>query len=167
MSDDTPPLSHEFLAQIGLIAAQWSAIEVAMELAILKIQEIDLSTGLVLTSEIGFRQRYNLLMTFANEPGGIEPKTEADTLKRILKRIWNAYPKRNAAVHPLWVATDDPLIAKRMGIRAKGRLRVISESVSLDDLIKDAEEIRQIGGYLSAFMERNGLTPKGGIENVP
>ena len=166
MSDKTPPLSWEFLAQIGLITALWSAIEAAMQIAILRIQEIDLPTGMVVTSELGFRQRYNLLMTLANEPGGIEPETDALALKSILKRIWNAYPKRNAAVHPLWVATDDPLVAKRMGVRAKGRLRVISEPVNIKDLAKDAEEIRQIGSDLSAFMERKGLTAEGGIENI-
>ena len=64
------------------------------------------------------------------------------------------------------MATDDPLVAKRMSVRAKGRLRVVSEPVSIKDLAKDAEEIRQIGRDLSAFMERKGLTPEGGMENI-
>ena len=166
MPNDDLPFSREFLTQIGLITTLWSGIEAAMEIAILEIQEIKLSTGLVVTSELSFRQRHNLLMTFANEPGGIEPETDALALKGILKRIQNAYPKRNAAVHPLWVATDDPLVAKRMSVRAKGRLRVVSEPVSIKDLAKDAEEIRQIGSDLSAFMERKGLTAEGGMENI-
>ncbi len=164
---DEWPLPSAFLECIGTIAVLWSAIEIQMEVALLRIQEINLSTGMVVSSELGFRSKCNLLLTAANEQGGIKSEAEAKALKNILKRIQDAYPKRNNAVHPLWIRTEDPNVATRKGIRAKGRLRVVDEPVKLEDLATDAREIAQIGFDLTAFMIRNKLAPKDGLENVP
>ncbi len=129
-----------------------------LEFAILRHQEIELSTGMVLSANLGFQSKLYLLTTFANE-GGFEPESECRALLKIIGRIQEAYGKRNLVVHSVWVPTDDPNIGRCKGVRARGRLRVIDEPISVDRLTEIAEEIRQIGADMTIFMERHNLTP--------
>lgn len=163
MSDpnNLPPISDPILRNIGLIAALWSALEVQLEFAILRHQEIDLSTGMLLTTNLGFQSKIYLLTTFANE-GGIQPESEAKALLKLLSRIHAAYADRNLVVHSVWTATDDANIARCRGIRTRGKLRLLDEPMSVDRLAEIADVTRQIGADLTDFMERHNLTPENG-----
>ena len=91
--------------------------------------------------------------------GGIEPESEAKALLGLLKRINATYPKRNLVVHSVWTPTDDPNIGRIQGVRVRGRLRVIDEPMSVNQLAEIAEEIRKVGSDMAAFMGRHNLTP--------
>ena len=159
---NTPPLSPPILQNIGLIAALWSALESQLEIAILRQQEIDLPTGMVLSANLGFQSKLYLLRTFANE-GGVEPVSEAKELLNLIQRIQRAYRDRNLIVHSVWAATEDPNIARCKGLRVRGKLRIIDEPISVDRLADIANMIRQIGADLTAFMERHNLTPENSV----
>jgi hypothetical protein len=158
IKDTTPPLSDEFLREIGLVTAYWSALEAQMEIAILLHQKIDLSVGLVVTSSLGGLAKLNLLDTFNNE-GAFEPLSTKEDVKKLLKRINSASARRNEVAHHVWVATDDPKVAIRKSVRAKGKLNVVNERVHIGQLQTIAEQIRQTGEDFTAFMELQGLRP--------
>lgn len=151
-------LSDPILRNIGLVAALWSALEAQLEISILRLQDIKLETGMVLSSTIGFRSRIGLLRTFANE-GGVKPENEAKALLDLLKRMEAAYLNRNLVVHAFWTPTDDPNVGNIKGVRATARLRVINEPMTVDGLAKIADEIHHIGADMLAFMERQRLVP--------
>ena len=166
MYDDiTPPLSDEFLREIGLITAYWSALEAQMEVAILLHQKIDLSVGLVVTSSLGGLAKWNLLETFNNE-GAFEPLSTKEEVKKLLRRINNAHARRNEVAHHVWVATDNPKVAVRQSVRARGQLNVINERVHIGQLQTIAEQIRQTGEDLSTFMDLQGLRVEDSTEDA-
>lgn len=159
------PLGDKILRNIGLVTTSCSALEALMEFAILRQQEMDLSSGMVVTANLGFWSRWNLLMTFANE-GAFKPEDECIALKRILNDIKDAYGLRNGVVHPVWSATNSPDIANRKTIRVKGRLKVVDEPLSVDEIQAIADQILSAGAALLAFMEKHGLTPEDSDEDT-
>ena len=156
-SSHSPSVSDPILRNIGLIVVLWSVLETQLEIAILRHQEIDLGTGMVLSANLNFQSKLFLLTTFANE-GGFKPESEAKALLKLLGRIQNAYGERNLIAHSFWTPTDDPNVARIRGVRARGKLRVIDEPMSVDRLAEIAETIRQIGADMIDFMERHDLT---------
>lgn len=105
-----------------------------MELAICSLYDVNLDRGLVLTSNIGFQSRVALLK-IVGKHGGIKDPVEADKFIALVKRVDAAYADRNAVAHGVWTGTDDPAIAYRSSLRAKGTsLRASNDPVSLADL---------------------------------
>lgn len=60
-------IAEEVYTEIGKIAVLWSKLEVLLEYLILDIQCIPHETGLVITSELSYRGKYNLIQTFFND----------------------------------------------------------------------------------------------------
>jgi len=153
------PHNERLLKAIGLTALYWSALEEQMEFAILRFQRIPPSSGLPITSNVGFKGKWDLL-DLAAKDGTALPSAEAIRLRKILTRILNAYPKRNRAVHAIWIPTKDPAVVLKAGIRTKGKLIAAHDRIEIAQVEADAEEIRQIGEDLSAFLKDNHLSPK-------
>lgn len=153
-----PPLSDQFLREIGLITAYWSALEIQLELAILEYQEIDPSVGLVITSHLGGSAKIELLRTF-NYEGAFEPKSTKKDVNLLFDSVLEAYKRRNEVAHHLWVATEDPEVAKRKSVEARGKLRVIDERVHISDLRSIAKKIRDVGDKMTEFMVLQDLAP--------
>ena len=160
------PIGDRILRNIGLITASWSILETQMEFAILRAQEINLSEGLIVTSHLSFRAKYDLLMTFANS-GDLASEEDTAQFKNLLGRILAAYGIRNAAAHHAWFGSPDPDVATRKSIKAKGKLQVIDETVHVNQLKEDVETIRTLGAELLEFMQNHGLAPEDSPENSP
>ena len=142
---------------IGMILVLWSYIEMAMECAICRLYDINMDRGLVLTSNIGFQSRVSLLRILAKR-GAIEDAEAAKECLSLLSRIEKGYADRNAVAHALWSGTDDPAVAQRMAIRAKGsRLRCIQEPVHLSELADTLARLDTIRREFAALMRRLGL----------
>jgi hypothetical protein len=128
------PLSDEHLYAIGGIVVIWSHIELAMEVAICGLYDINIDRGLVLTANIGFQSRVSLLRILATR-GAIKDKATAADLLKLLARVEERYAERNAVAHGVWSGTEDPKVARRMSIRAKGnRLKCADDPVSFDQV---------------------------------
>ncbi len=160
---DYPPnkspalISDAHLRAIGAICVIWSTIEMAMELAILGLYQIDHDRGLPLTSNIGFQSRLALLRILAMR-GAIKDQTEAKACEDILNRIEKSYPKRNEAAHGLWAPTKSPYVAQRLAIRAKGnRLRCLKEPVTAAELEETAGSLLVLHEDFTDLMMRLGL----------
>lgn len=159
-------ISDELLRSIGLVAFYWSVLEAHLEFLILKLQDIPFQTGLVLTSHLGFRARCYLLHTAVNDDPALSDSASKE-LKQLIVRTEAAYPKRNQVVHSVWTPTDDPLVARYRGIRARGRLKLIDEPMHVNEIENIAEEIHSIGGDFLLFQYRYGLLPKDGPDDSP
>lgn len=157
-SDNDPHLSDPILRNMGLVTALWGILETHLEFFILTHQEIKLSTGLLLTANLSFRAKADLLKTFATEKAF--SGDENNKLKTLVRQAEGLYGKRNMVAHCAWLPTDDPLVAKVRGVRTRGKLVVRDDEVSVDDLQAIANDIHRLGVAFLAFMARNGIRPE-------
>jgi hypothetical protein len=123
--DDFPgkspsPLSDYHLRAIGAVVVNWSALEMAMEIMILGLYEVAPNRGLVLTSNLSFQNKLTILRILATK-GAIKDDAEAQKCVDLLKRIEDAYVKRNIVAHGLWSSGKVQGLARRMSIRVRGR----------------------------------------------
>ncbi len=151
-------LSDPILRNMGLVTARWGVLEAHLEFLILRFQEIDLNTGLLLTANLSFRAKADLLLTFAAEKGFADD--ENSKLKTLVREAERLYGKRNMVAHSAWFPTDNPLVAKVRGIRTRGKLVVTDDEISANDLQAIADEIHALGADLLDFMDRNGIRPE-------
>ena len=117
-----------------------------------------LKTGLLLTANLSFRAKADLLLTFANEKAFSDD--ENDKLKKLVRKAERLYGKRNMVAHSGWFPTDNPLVANVRGVRTRGKLVVTDDEVSTDDLQAVADDIHALGFAFLDFMDRNGIGPK-------
>ena len=158
------PVSDEHFRAIGEIVVIWSRIEMAMEVAICGLYEVNPDRGLVLTSNIGLQSRVALLRILAKR-GGIKDRSAAGDMLKLLTRIEQSYAKRNGAAHGVWSGTADPTMARRMSIRAKGsRLTCASDIVPASELHAVADELDVLRLDFSRLLVRLRLpSPLGAI----
>ena len=148
-------LSDPILRNMGLVTASWGVLEAHLELLILRHQEINLSTGLLLTANLSFRAKADLLLTFAAEKAFADDQNIK--LKTLVRKAERLYGKRNMVGHCAWFRTDNPLVAKVRGVRTRGKLVVTDEEVSVNELQLIADDIHALGAALLDFMEYNGI----------
>jgi hypothetical protein len=154
---DTHPISDEHLSAIGAVVVVWSLVEMAMETAICGLYEISTDRGMVLTANIGFRSRVDLLRILATK-GAIANADHARDMVEILSRIEKGYAERNAVAHGWWSGTRHPKIARRMSIRAKGRRLVCSdEKVPIGQLLATRDRLDDLRRDFSALLRRLDL----------
>ena len=148
-------LSDPILRNMGLVTASWGVLEAHLEFLILKHQDIALNTGLLLTANLSFRAKADLLLTFAAEKAFADD--ENSKLKTLVREAERLYGKRNMVAHCAWLSTDNQSVAKVMGVRTRGKLVVSDDEVSVSELQLIADNIHALGADLLDFMERNGI----------
>lgn len=159
--DDLFHLSEPILKHMGLVIAYWGVLEAQIEFFILRNQKIPSSTGLLLTTNLSYRAKADLLMTFAKSDRDL-PESEKTALKDIVVEADRLYGKRNRVTHSSWHPTADPLVARVRGIRARGKLVITDKDIHIDKLRQDAVDIRELGRVMLDFMKRNGIRPEDG-----
>lgn len=149
---DVPQFPDAFHHAVGQVVVFWAGIEAQMEFLILAHQEIRPETGLLLTANLGYHSKMDLLKLFLKD---IPRPADVGELKGLIERIGKAYPKRNGVAHAVWAPTKDDKVVMRMGIRTKGgKLATINELVPVDSIYDTADEIRIIGRDLDSFVRR-------------
>ena len=113
-----PPKSH--LEAIGAIAAQWAVIEVTIEMIVLGLYELHMDRGLVFTSLLTLNAKVDLLRILANNEA-VDDKALSERLMAVANRVPEVYGERNKVVHGQWVRTDQPGVARRLTLRARGK----------------------------------------------
>jgi hypothetical protein len=166
-----PPKDH--LAAIGSIAVIWTAIESIMETTLLGLYEIDIGRGLVLTANLSFHARMSLLRILTGESVHMDP-AQAEEMNVILTRIDAGFGDRNAIIHGLWGPGDEPGIARRLSVRARGKkLQAISQNYKaqhlwaisdrLAVLLKDFADL----GHRLGIEERLAAAPRHSLGERP
>lgn len=156
--DEIYYLSDPILIHMGLVISFWGALEHQMEFLILHNQEISVGRGLLLTTNLSYRSKSDILRTFANEDDDL-PKEERDILKSVVNRANQLYGIRNMIAHAQWMPTDDPQKARVMSVRTTGKLRLLDKDVDVEELKCCAKELRDLGAELIDFIIRNKLQP--------
>lgn len=151
------PEKPDHVWMIGYIVLSWSHIETMLEFTICHYVGVGTDKGLVLTANIGFFSRLDLLRIALNSKDTVAEEDKGD-LKTLISDTNDAYRIRNVAAHANWSATEDPMICRKMAIRAKGkRLQLIDEPVHLRDLVNDADVVYQLGRRWHDFLVRIGI----------
>lgn len=159
-------LPDHFYYNIGQIAAKWSAIEAELEFIILDAYEIKQENGLIISSQLGYRAKTDLIRVLLNWKADHEPPKDKE-LFDLMAKVDEAYGRRNATVHSIWRGSDDPNIAYRTSIRAKGKLKYGSDPVTIEELEADVEALRALGKALHAARNAKRFSTKDGNEDTP
>lgn len=154
-------LTDDHYAAIGLVAAEWSVLELAIEAAIIQYLTDEWEVGRIVTVEMGNVARQNAMLALArwhmehtrpDHFNHITP-TQYKALETVCGKIDGLRARRNEAVHAYWVSTGNTQkgIAQHMKVSAKRVLKAELRPIALDDLRKLAEDIATIHGEFRAF----------------
>jgi hypothetical protein len=137
-----PFISEEHAAAIGYVALRWSEVESALKVLIRDMLGIG-SIADALTAELPTIAAVNLCTVLIDLTDNDE---WIDRWNAIEKRIEEARPKRNDAIHAEWQAVGKTHIALRSHARRKYQFRMIPiETKALNDLsdfiVQVAEDI--------------------------
>lgn len=147
----TGALTDEHYRAIGLIAAEWSVLEIALETAIIQYISDEWDDGRVLTVELGNVARVNAIIALAKlnmeradkESFNYITPDQFATLVKICNKIDNLRTRRNEAVHAYWLPPDfrGTGTTQHMRVSAKRVLKAELRPMALSDLNSLAEEI--------------------------
>ena len=166
MSSQSYDLPDPFYYNIGQIAAKWSAIEAELEFIILDAYEINQNNGLILSSQLGYRAKIELIRVLLNWKADHELQKSKEMFDLVAK-VDEAYGRRNATVHSVWRGSAEPNIASRTSIRAKGKLKYGSEPVTIEELEADVEALRTLGRALRTAHDAKRFSTKDSNEDAP
>ena len=137
----------------------WAIIEASMETIILGMYEVNMDRGLVLTANIPFNSRLDLLRIIANN--GVDDDVLAQKFNTVLGKIQELHGQRNKMVHGLWRLTDHPGKVRRLGVRARGKKVVASaEDFTASDLWKVVSDIASTREELMSVADELGIDAK-------
>lgn len=140
---------ERYLAQIGLIAVQWSHLEVVFSNAIWYLLRLDVETGKIVTGGLDMVPRANMAINLARHLKA--PKVLIDGLVLARKKIQDGLDqRRNQIIHGVQRSGRDHSTALIDVHRGKGS-RQTSE-VSLDDLIKLSAGLKAVREPLDAII---------------
>lgn len=128
-----PPIPNDYFLLIGQIAAVWSRAEYILQCTVVSlICELDQSGGMMLTANIGYQSRCDLLRSYWSAAGP-EDELIVKEWKAMLNLLKDAYARRNAFVHGLWANDEPSLVPRRLVLRPKGRLTLESVVTETSD----------------------------------
>lgn len=137
---EAKPLPPEHYHAIGLVAANWAALEILVASAIWRIGEIPDDIGACLTSQIyTFDSKVKALEAILKRRGDLEPVIKA--LSKFNTEAGNALRRRNRAMHDGWIVDAETDEVMRYEITANRKLRLGYVGASTSDLMTLAQEI--------------------------
>lgn len=158
----------EFDAALGRIVLAFSYLEDSVRNVICLLLQSDLRVGVIVTAEIGFRQRLDVLASLVRHRWGSatspsEPKVIAE-LKQLLRICRRAEELRNQHLHSGYSRTA----RTKTSAKADHGLRVSVEPTSADILLDVADYIVNVAMTVEEFPLSLGLatTVGGGADYV-
>src|SRR5690349_18336973 len=148
------PLPYDYLAQIGMITANFAILENALSNAIIFLLELDVRDGKIMTVELSFRHKVNLIDSLYRER--ITDQALLDKLKEILRSTGQVEERRNQITHSIWGYDPDADEVIRMKRTAKrGGLKEQGEVMTVDQLKNVADEIDLAERYFTRFLNES------------
>lgn len=131
-----PPISAEYAAAIGYVAAHWTFIEFQFAFLIYNLLGLHTIAGYAVTTEAGALQRLQILTTLIGLTGEEDWINEWGKIAKEFDALRN---RRNDAVHAQW----QPIGAEHwsMRIKARGQVTVTYGPVPIEDLKELSEKI--------------------------
>ena len=150
-------LPDEHMRLVGIISAHWEYVELLLERAIAEVMGRKYSDIALLTGNIGFYQKCDLILVYAR----VFEEPEPETWKRFtgaIKELKDAYPDRNQYVHAKWKRDITTRAWGKSSIRTKGGKLTISDvSVQCEDLEKAAARIWNAAEAFLALCQEHGV----------
>ena len=154
------PLPDEHMRMVGIIAAHWEHLELMLERAVAETSDHAFPRVAMLTANLGFRSKCDILMAHARVfQTGNEVIWKDFT--SILEEIKNAYTARNTYVHAKWKSKDPNKLGHSIhrvsGRTTGGRFTVVDESVPIEDMYRAAHQIHTAAERFVGFCQTFGL----------
>jgi hypothetical protein len=151
-------LPDEHMRLVGIVAAHWEFLDVIIQRALAEVMEHDHHRIALLTENIPFRSKMDLLMAYARpfqerRPGVWQDFTKVD------KEVRAAYGVRNAYVHARWKVGKHPDLPLRVIVQTKGGKFTITEEETCSCKVAEAAQLIWDTGeaFLKFFQERGLL----------
>lgn len=112
----TTAVSDEFLAEIGRIVLNYAILENAVKELIQELLQMEVETGIIITSEMSFRNLLNLASSLVCD---ICSEDEQIVFDEVLKLASSAEEERNQIVHSLWGFYTDKNTGEDIATRLK------------------------------------------------
>ena len=142
-------LSDEHLQAIGLIAAEWSILEITTEQMIMHFIAENWEKGRAITVEMGAVSRINAILALSKIEA-LQGKISPDHLKKLeslCNRLDSLRAERNKIVHGYWISPTE--IVK---VTAKRELSVSHKSATIQEMNQIATDIAKLREEIWAFM---------------
>jgi hypothetical protein len=154
-------LPDEHMRLIGIISAHWEWLELLMERAIAEIMEHEFTSVALLTTNIGFRSKCELLMAYARP---FKTENQPENWKEfisILDQIKAAYALRNTFVHAKWKIDQTTRQIGLASVRtAGGKFGIVDEHVPINRLNDAAQAIWGVSERFLRFCQGFGVLLK-------
>jgi hypothetical protein len=154
-------LPDEHMRLVGIISAHSEWLELLMERAIAEIMEHEYIRVALLTTNIGFRSKCDLLMAYARP---FQTENQPENWKEfisILEQIKTAYTLRNTYVHVQWKIGEKTRQIGRAAVRTQGgKFGIIDEPGPIDRLNDAAQAIWDVSEPFLRFCQRFGVLLK-------
>jgi hypothetical protein len=144
---------EEYLAEIGRVLVCWNSLEHLLDAALIlalsgKPQDPD-GRASAIFAHMAIDQKINalesMLRLIDKTTGGL-----GDIFKDTVRPLLNqSKDKRNAIAHHLWTGHNG--IVRRSNLQARGKLKVVSSEVSIQELIEVSELISSARTELQKF----------------
>jgi hypothetical protein len=150
-------LPDEFFRLLGIIAVHWERLEFVLELSVAEIGSHDPHDVGLLTGNIGFQSKIDLILAYASMLKEEFPNQHRE-IKVALQAVRDAYALRNTYIHARWIPPAGPHPAKRSVTRTKGgKITVGNMDTSEADLLKAAKVIWDAMEKWIAVMQQYGM----------
>jgi hypothetical protein len=151
------PLPDEHMRMVGIIAAHWEWIELILERSIAEIMEQQHHTVGLLTANISFGSKCDLILVYARVFEKDQPQVWKEFTTAI-EALGGAYMKRNTYVHAKWKRDRSTLEWGITTVRTRGgKLTASDNPVSVNELVDAAQSIFDAGERFTALVQRFGI----------
>src|SRR5215831_7411266 len=100
------PLPDEHMRMLGIIATQWEWVEQLLGNAIAEIMEHKPDRVAILTANVGFHQKCDILKAYARTFQEDDPPAWS-RFNQTITMLKDAYSARNRFIHAKWQLLDD------------------------------------------------------------
>jgi hypothetical protein len=151
-------ISDEYYRLIGIIAAQWERLSFCLEWAVAEIGMHDPVRVGLLTNNLTYTAKIELLLTYA-APLEQHDKKSWKELFDCIQEIRRVNNLRNNYVHARWIpAETSGSPAERSVVRTThGKLDIGNKPTPLSELVIAAKDIYSVGEKFMAIMNSHGL----------
>src|SRR5262245_22795247 len=153
-------LPDEHMRLVGIIAAHWEFLDILLQRILAEVMEHDPHRVALLTENIPFRAKTELLMAYARALQEREPQLW-DEFTKAHSSLQTAYGLRNRYVHARWKAGASPELPMRVVTRVSGgRFTLADEETSICELEVAAQTLWETGEALRIFFQKFDLLLK-------
>jgi hypothetical protein len=150
-------LPDEQMRLVGIIAAHWEWVELILERALAEIMEHQFARVALLTNQVSFSDKCDLVLVYARVYETTDPTTWSLFTKAIVA-LRNGYSLRNQFVHAQWKRDRKTAQWGKASIRTKGgKLTISDELVDIKSLEQAAEQIWDAGNNFTLLCRAHGV----------